>query len=191
MAASFFDQAISLCRRAGFRSILLRAYGFHPDHAPRPLGRCGDIRFLFGIDARPNLVALAEQLPESAFSVLELPKAPIETTPRQRPERHKQRIVEERGFETLHTLEEAVAEFSYQPVACKRAYRVIVLRKLLATDKGQMRLFEKYRYFFFITNDCEMTAAEVVHSANGRCNQENLMRSSRGAYTLSPRRLTI
>ena len=139
----------------------------------------GDFPFLFGIDARPNLVA-AQQLPESASSVLERPKAPIKTTPRQRPERHKQRIVEERGFETLHTLEEAVAEFSYQPVACKRAYRVIVLRKLLATDKGQMRLFEKYRYFFFITNDCEMTAAEVVHSANGLCNQENLIAAQGG-----------
>ena len=116
---------------------------------------------------------LAQQLPESAFSFRERLDAPINTVPQQRPERHKQRIVEERGFETIQTLEEAVAEFSYQPVACKRAYRVIVLRKLLATDKGQMRLFDKYRYFFFITNDREMTAAEVVRSANGRCNQEN------------------
>jgi hypothetical protein len=181
MAASFFNQAISLCRRAGFRSILLRGDTdfTQTTHLDR-WDDAGDIRFLFGIDARPNLVALAQQLPESAFSVLERPKAPIKTTPRQRPERHKQRIVEERGFETLHTLEEAVAEFSYQPVACKRAYRVIVLRKLLATDKGQMRLFEKYRYFFFITNDREMTATEVVHSANGRCNQENLIAQLKG-----------
>ena len=38
-----------------------------------------------------------------------------------------------------------------------------------------MRLFEKYRYFFFITNDRMMTAEQVVLSANGRCNQENLI----------------
>ena len=42
-----------------------------------------------------------------------------------------------------------VAEFEYCPVACHRSYRVIVVRKLLGTDKGQMRLFEEYRYFFY------------------------------------------
>ena len=46
-----------------------------------------------------------------------------------------------------------VAEFDYRPVACKKSYRVIVLRKRLGIDKGQMRLFEEYRYFFYITND--------------------------------------
>jgi hypothetical protein len=30
---------------------------------------------------------------------------------------------------------------------------VIVLRKRLGTDRGQLRLFEEYRYFFYITND--------------------------------------
>src|SRR5450631_3993127 len=58
-----------------------------------------------------------------------------------------------------------IAEFDYQPVACKKSYRMIVLRKLLATDQGQMRLFEEYRYFFYITTS----------SANDRCNQENLI----------------
>ena len=34
----------------------------------------------------------------------------------------------------------------------------MVLRKRLGIDKGQMRLFEEYRYFIYITNDREMTA---------------------------------
>ena len=68
-----------------------------------------------------------------------------------------------------------IAEFDYQPVACKKSYRMIVLRKRLATDKGQMRLFEEYRYFFYITNDRDMSAEEVVFSANDRCDQENLI----------------
>ena len=46
-----------------------------------------------------------------------------------------------------------VAEFDYRPVACEKSYRVVVLRKRLGIDKGQMRLFEEYRYFFYITND--------------------------------------
>jgi Transposase DDE domain group 1 len=181
MAASFIDRSVALCRKAGFRSFLLR--GDTDFTQTRHLDRwdeAGDIRFLFGIDAMPNLVALAEELPESAYGFLERPEAPIKTVPRQQPERHKQRIVEARGFETIHTLEEMVAEFRYQPTACKRAYRVIVLRKRLATDKGQLRLFEEYRYFFFITNDGTMTAEEVVLTANARCNQENLIAQLKG-----------
>ena len=52
---------------------------------------------------------------------------------------------------------------------------MIVVRKRVQVDKGQMRLFEEYRYFFYITNDREMTAEEVVFSANDRCDQENLI----------------
>jgi hypothetical protein len=176
MAASFIDQAAALCRRAGFRSFLFR--GDTDFTQTKHLDRwdsAGDIRFIFGIDAHPKLVALAERLPETAYSYLERPERPIQTVPRQRPERHKARIVRERCFETIHTQEEMVAEFRYRPVACNRDYRVIVLRKRLATDKGQLRLFEKYRYFFFITNDRELTAQEVVLTAGQRCNQENLL----------------
>src|SRR5262249_2708078 len=88
MAASFLDQAIALCRRAGFRSFLLRGDTDFTQTAH--LDRwddARDIRFLFGIDAMPNLVALAEQLPASAYSLLERPVAPLKTVPRQRPQR--------------------------------------------------------------------------------------------------------
>ncbi|MDQ3224175.1 MAG: hypothetical protein M3Q75_12005, partial [Gemmatimonadota bacterium] len=42
----------------------------------------------------------------------------------------------------------------------------------LGIDKGQLRLFEEYRYFFYITNDRDLSAEEVVFSANDRCDQE-------------------
>jgi len=44
-------------------------------------------------------------------------------------------------------LEEMVAEFDDRPTACRRTYRMIVVRKKLGIDKGQMRLFDEYRYF--------------------------------------------
>ncbi len=68
-----------------------------------------------------------------------------------------------------------MAEFDYRPLACRKSYRMIVLRKRVGVDEGQMRLFEEYRYFFYITNDREMTVEEIVFSANNRCNQENLI----------------
>src|SRR5262249_3274975 len=176
LAASFIDRAITPCRAAGFRSILPR--GDTDFTRTRHLDRwdgAGDVRFLFGIDAREDLVALAGQLPGSAYSDLERPARAIKTAPRQRPERHKERIVRERGFEALLTVEEMVAGFDYQPTACDRAYRVVALRKRLATGKGQLRLFEGYRYFFLITDDRDLPAGRVVLTANGRCDQENLI----------------
>jgi hypothetical protein len=181
LAASFIDRAATLCRRAGFRSLLFR--GDTDFTQTKHLDRwddAGDIRFLFGIDARPNLIALAEQLPAAAYSFLGRPVRAIKTAPRQRPERHKARIVSERGFETIHTAQEMVAEFAYRPVACDRDYRVVVLRKRLVTEKRQLRLFEAYRYFFFITNDRDMPADQVVLTANGRCDQENLIAQLKG-----------
>ena len=100
--------------------------------------------------------------------------------PRQQPERVKPEIVRERGFKTIHLLEEMIAEFDYRPVACKKSYRVVVLRKRLGIDKGQLRLFEEYRYFFYITNDRDKTAEEIVFSANDRCDQENLIAQLKG-----------
>ena len=181
LAASFIDRAVILCRQAGFHSFFVRGDTdfTQTKHLDR-WDQAGDVRFLFGIDARPNLVTLAEQLPDSEYSFLERPVPQIKTVPRQRPQRHKPRIVQERGFKTIHTLEEMVAEFDYRPVACDRDYRVVVLRKRLATEKRGVRLREEYRYFFFITNDREMPADQVVLTAGGRCDQENLVAQLKG-----------
>ncbi len=197
-AGEYLNKAVTLCRRAGFRKILLRGdtriaenKDLDPwDEQILPQGGttiaetgdldswddAGNIRFIFGYAAYDALKARADELPSQAYSFLERPpRYTIKTSPRQQPERVKPEIVRERGFKTIHLLEEMIAEFDYQPVACKKSYRMIVVRKRLATDKGQMRLFDEYRYFFYITNDRNMSAEEVVFSANDRCDQENLI----------------
>jgi hypothetical protein len=134
------------------------------------------VGFVFGIDARDNLKDLADGLPADAYSFLERrPKYEIKTAPRQQPERIKPQIVRDRGFKTIHVLEEMLAEFDYRPAACAREYRVVVLRKRLGTDQNEMRLFEEYRYFFYITNDRASSAEQIVFAANDRCDQENLI----------------
>jgi hypothetical protein len=197
-AGEYLNKAVALCIRAGFRTILLRGDTRIAENKDldrwddRALPRdgttiaeteeldswddAGNIRFLFGYAAYDVLKARADALPEEAYGFLERPpRYAIETSPRQPPERVKPEIVRERGFKTIHLLEEKVAEFDYQPVACKKSYRMIVLRKRLATDRGQLRLFEEYRYFFYITNDRALSAEEVVSLANDRCDQENLI----------------
>jgi hypothetical protein len=178
----YLDKAVALCRQAGFRKILLRGDTdfSQTEHLDR-WDNAGDIRFIFGYDAHDCLKALAEDLPAAAYSFLERPpRYAIKTAPRQRPERIKPEIVRERNYETIHLLEEMVAEFDYRPTACHRTYRMIVLRKRLGIDKGQMRLFEEYRYFFYITNDWETPADEIVFLANDRCDQENLVAQLKG-----------
>jgi hypothetical protein len=54
-------------------------------------------------------------------------------------------------------------------------YRVVALRKNLSVEKGERRLFDDVRYFFYITNDRAAAPEEIVRGANGRCNQENLI----------------
>jgi hypothetical protein len=176
-ADEFLDRAVALVRRAGFRTILMRgdtriAQTKHLDG----WDAAGDIRFVFGYEASPSLQARADQLPAGSYRLLNRPpRYQVQTTPRQKPERVKAEIVRRRGYEDLELLEERVAEFNYRPLACRKSYRMIVLRKRVGVAKGQLRLFEEYRYFFYITNDREMTAEEVVFSANDRCDQENLI----------------
>jgi Transposase DDE domain group 1 len=178
----FIDKSIAWCRRAGFLRISLRGDTdfSQTEHLDR-WAAAGDVRFLFGIDAHPTLVALAEGLPAQDYSFLERPpKSVIRTAPRARPERVKAEIVRGRRFETIHTLEEMVAEFEYRPVACRRSYRVVVVRKRLGIEKGGVLQREEYRYFFFITNDREAPADELVFRANDRCDQENLIAQLKG-----------
>jgi hypothetical protein len=173
----FLDTAITLARRAGFRTILMR--GDTKFAQTQYLDRWDDekdIRFLFGYEAHDSLKARADELPAHSYRLLNRPpRYPIKTAPREKPERVKPEIVRERGYENIELLEEMVAEFDYRPTACQKSYRMVVLRKRVEVDKGQIRLFEEYRYFFYITNDRKMTAEEVVFSANDRCDQENLI----------------
>jgi hypothetical protein len=180
-AAGYLDRAIALCRRGGFRKVTLR--GDTDFTQTRHLDRWDQdgVRFLFGADARANLIELAERLPADAYGILERPpRYTVKTMPRAAREDHRTPIVIARQFETIRTVEEEVAEFEYRPVACKEAYRMVVLRKRLAIEKGQMRLFEEYRYFFFITNDRATEASEIVFLANDRCDQENLIAQLKG-----------
>jgi hypothetical protein len=177
----YLDKAAVLCRRAGFRRITFR--GDTKLAQTKRLDRWDSegIRFIFGIDARENLKDLAEHLDDLRYSELERPpRYTIETAPRRARERHRERIVAERRFETLKLIGEEVAEFEYRPAACTKTYRVVVLRKELVVEKGQLWLFQPDRYFFYITNDWTTPAAEIVFLANDRCDQENLIAQLKG-----------
>ncbi len=175
-AAAECDRAIGLCRQAGFCSILLR--GDTDFSQTKHLDRwdAGNVTFHFGYDAAPNLKEIAENLPPSAWKKLVRPPAwEPRAGRRRRPDKVKQEIIRRREFEVLKLQSEEVAEFDYRPRECRKAYRMVVIRKNISKEKGEKRLIDEIRYFFYITNDRKSTSAEVVFSANDRCNQENLI----------------
>jgi hypothetical protein len=178
-AADAFDRAVATCLRGGFRKVLLR--GDTDFSQTQHLDRWDDdgrIRFIFGYDSKPNLQDIADQLPALAWKKLHRPQRPEPATgPRQRPDNVKERIVRQRGYETLRLRSEEVAEFNYQPAACNRVYRMVVIRKNISVENGEPCLpgLEQIRYFFYITNDWVSEAEEIVFGANDRCHQENLI----------------
>jgi hypothetical protein len=185
-ASTYLDRAVDLCRRAGFRKITLRGDTdfTQTEHLDRWDGE--GVKFVFGIDAMKNLYARVDELPKTAWKRLQRrQKHSRKTEPRQRPENVKKQIVEEREFENKQTTAEYVAEFRYRPTKCRKTYRVVVVWKDIEVSKGQKRLFDDTVCFFYITNDWDSPAEQIVFQANDRCDQENLIQQHKnGVHAL-------
>jgi len=175
-AAERLDQASGLCRRAGFRRITFRG-----DTDFTQTKRLDDwdarrIRFVFGCDAHAKLIERADGLRGKDWTrLVRREKYEVRTELRRRPDNVKDVKVIEHDFQNLRLRSEDVAEFAYTPVACKKTYRMVVVRKNITAEQGGCRLFDEIRYFFYITNDFKTPKEEIVFLANGRCNQENLL----------------
>ncbi len=185
-AADALDRAVATCLRGGFRRVLLRGDTdfSQTEHLDR-WNQDGRIRFIFGYDCKANLKELAEDLPGHVWRKLDRPPRPQPATgPRHRPDDVKARIVRERAYETLRLTHEEIADWDYRPHACSREYRLIVVRKNITREKGELRLFDEVRYFFYLTNDYESTPEQIVcgakYGANHRCDQENLLAQLHG-----------
>lgn len=176
-ADDYLDKAITLCRRGGFKSILLRGdTDFMQTWKLDEWDRAGDIRFIFGADAAKPMIKRVESLPQTAWRRLERePKYQVKTEPRARRGNVKEQVVRDKQFKNLVLQWEDVAEFEHRPTLCNRFYRMVVLRKKISVEQGQEKLFEEYRYFFYITNDRTSSAEQIVFEANDRCDQENLI----------------
>lgn len=175
-ATPWQDRAIALCRQAGFKDILLR--GDTDFSRTSEFDRWSDdgVRFIFGYDARKNMIALAENRPEESYhELVRRAEREIKTKKRTRPENVKDRIVREHDFDVIRTESEELTEFEYRPLKCTRSYRVIALRKNLSVTRGEDALFDDIRFFFYITNDVTLSADQVVQEARQRANQENLI----------------
>lgn len=173
-AAEWMDHAIDLASPV-FKKVWLR--GDTDFSLTRNFDRWDErVGFVFGYDAKRNIVEMADDLQESSWKPLQRPaRYEVKTEERRRPENVKEQVVKAREFKNIRLESEQVSEFDYRPTHCGKTYRMVVVRKNLTIEKGEVRLFDDVRYFFYITNDREMTMEEVVLFANDRCNQENII----------------
>ena len=173
-AAMWIDKAVDLVKGA-FEEVLVRGDTDFSLTGNFDRWTEDGVKFVFGYDACPNLVRTAETLANSAWRPLERKRRTVKTRRRGKRENTKEEIVRENGYRNIRLCSEHLAEFAYRPTKCSRDYRMIVVRKNLTVEKGEIHLFDDIRYFFYVTNDPEMTPEEVVRQANARCDQENLI----------------
>ena len=165
------QKAIDLVRGASFHDVLLRGDTDFSMTTHLDKFNSQKVRFVFGIDAMKNLVQIAEYV-EGYETLVRMAGEVFE---RRRPENIKEAIVKIRGYQNIILNGEDVTDFVYRPGKCEQDYRVVVLRKNLTVQKGELALFDEYKYFFYITNDWLLLNEEIVKEANQRCNQENLI----------------
>ena len=96
------------------------------------------VRFIFGMDCTTAKHYLADDLPASAWQLLQRrPRYQVKTEPRGRRARVKEQVVREREFKNICLQNEQVAETRYRPTFCAKSYRLIVV--LQEPDGGEGR----------------------------------------------------
>jgi len=174
-SVEWIDRAVALVKPMAGQVTLRGDTDFsHTAHLDRWDGQ--GTKFILGLDAHPKAVQLAEGLSERSWRVLErLPKYEILTEPRRRPERIKEQIVVEKGYQNQKLVAEHVSDMTYQPHHYVQKYRLVIVRKNISVQKGERTLFDEVRYFFYLTNRWDLSLEEIVSLANGRCDQENVI----------------
>ena len=172
----YIDKSIILLQKAGFAKIRFR--GDTDFTQTKHLDRWDEagVFFVFGMDARSNLIDIAESLENTEWErLVRPPKYEVKTRPLGKRENVKEPIVIARGYRNRILDHEDIAEVSYRPTACKRSYRLVILRKTITVKEGDNLLIPEIRYYFYLTNDCDSSPSDIVFDSNARCNQENLI----------------
>jgi len=175
-AAAYFDKAAALCKKAGFKRIHFRGDTDFTQTKYLDGWDKDKITFTFGSDARPNLVGIAKSLNSSAWQDFVLPPKRTANGPsRSKPTNVKKEVIERRGFTHMRLTREEVAEVPYRPCACKKSYRLVILKKTITVTEGLFENMEyETRYFFYLSNRKDLSPSAVVLDARKRCEQENL-----------------
>jgi hypothetical protein len=135
-----------------------------------------EAEFALVMKASANVVSAAEALPEARWQPFVSRREEWRRNESGRCRRRRLRLrrvkARRRGYRTLSTTAEWVAEMRYRPTGMKQDFRVVIKRQLIREEK-QAEMFERYEYRFVITSLEDRSATDVVRAAYGRCAQEN------------------
>lgn len=175
-SAERIDQAIALCNRAGFRRISVRGDTAFCQTGHFDRWDAMGVRFVFSSPAFPGHQTRAMEIDAAKWRLLKRErKYDVKTRERTRPENVKDRIVRDRGYRCIRLESEEVSELQWKPTKCSKPYRLVVVRKSLTVERGQLEIVPDERYLFYLTNDWDSAPEEIVFASNARCDQENLI----------------
>lgn len=174
-ATSWYDTAIQLCQSAGFRKITLRGDTAFSQTSELDRWTEDGIRCVLGFRACKQVIDKAYTEPGSWKKLDRPARYTVATEPRSKQTDHRQQLVKDNRYLNLRLQSEEIKEIRHSPTAAKSEYRVIVLRKNITQERGEEALADDVRYFAYITNDWDTSAADLVCHANKRCNQEKLI----------------
>jgi len=170
-AIPWIDKSIELVKQS-FREVRLGGdTGFYLSSSFDRWDTQG-VHFVFGCKNYHSLRSLVEE--KGTWKRLKRPPAySVQTASRRKQHNAKNRAIKAREFKKLTLEKEYVREVQYRPTNCEKSYRLVAVKKIIRVTKGQLELFDQERYFFYITNDRDISMSEVVYQSNDRCDHEN------------------
>jgi len=107
---------------------------------------------------------------------------------RKKRKNHKKAVLNRRKPHRKRRGKTQIASLLYQPEGWDKPYRFVVKRTEELDEHGQQYLDEglcKYQYHIVVTNNFDASDARVMHIAQGRSNQENLIKDLKYGLGLS------
>ena len=135
-AAYWIDKAITDCKPY-FDQILVRGDTDFSQTTHLDRWSKENVGFVFGYDAYKNLRRKADAVEESEWRPLERDrKGTIKTQTRRKRKNYREAFVRKKKYKNIRLISESITEFSYKPTECKCSYRMVVVRKDLAVERG-------------------------------------------------------
>lgn len=158
----------------------------------QPLDERG-VQFYISADQTKPLMQQLSSIKEGAwkrFRTMNLRaterKLPVKK--RKKRKNHKKAVQDRRKPNRERRGQTQIASFFYQAIGWQKPYRYVVKRTEVVDKYGQLYLEDglcKYLYHIIVTNNIDASDTKAMHIAQGRANQENLIKDFKYGLGLS------
>lgn len=147
------------------------------------------VEFYITADQTKKIMSKVINIPEEDWNSLYKKNLRKCKTKKKRKKRknYKKKIGKQRNSRIIERGKSEVASFMYQPIKWEKPYRFVVKRTEIINKSGQPLLDEslcKYTYHIIVTNT-DYSESKVMKIAQGRGNQENLIKDFKDGLGLS------